>query len=109
MKRSERKILAGAISLAAASVASAGSINVQFGDSANGGSAYTGPAAAPDPNTAWNDIASSDQTDTLVSGTGSLSADVTVSGSSGGFTSMVLNPSHIDPSVPVGPPVHMTT
>jgi hypothetical protein len=93
------KVFAGVISLAAASIASASSVNVQFGD---GGTTYSGSAAAPDSNTSWNNLASADQTDSSVTGTGGLTADITVSGNTGGFTSSVLNPSHIDSSVPVG-------
>ncbi len=79
----------------------ASTIDVQFG---NGGTTYVGTAAAPDSGTTWNNLASGDQLNTsLVNSNDQMTTvTLTLAGSSGGFTTGILNPSHADPNEPVG-------
>jgi hypothetical protein len=79
----------------------ASTIGVQFG---NGGTTYVGTAAAPDSGTTWNNLASGDQLNTPLvnSNDQTTTVTLTLAGSSGGFTTGTLNPSHVDPSEPVG-------
>ena len=99
-----RRFVVAAIGLVCSLVSNlavAEEINVQFG---NGGATYSGSAAAPNLGTVWNNLASANQSGTaLVDSNGNpTGVTLSLSGASGGFTTGVLNPSAVDPSVPVG-------
>jgi hypothetical protein len=80
--------------------AQAFTINVDFG----AGELYSGTALAEDPGTVWNAVDSTNTTDgPLVDSMGNPTPiTITKSNVVGAFTTPVLNPSHVDPAVPVG-------